>query len=310
MFKIPNFFPEALFDTEDERDVTSLALPLGVLLPDGYTIRARMTNDDDQDDPRNKGDVYNTDVDEDDYSIVTRAFCGHCGKWVKKLTGHDVAAILAEDRDAGVESGDWAADNVVSCPENDVHEPDAPLAVRDFYEGKWRFVGVMVDVLDPDGNEIGSAALWGTEAGSFPYKIDRDTGAVEYKTVMPLDESYPMHDLIREAADEAAEALERAARREMGPGRRALARLARCVGVTVSETDPDAPRIVVGSGPQSNYAGDMVWSAQVHHKPALRDGVGDAPERRCDACGEALPPDLPVTDPCRGPRRAWWGRRR
>ena len=82
------------------------------------------------------------------------------------------------------------------------------VIVRWWREELWRFIGVRVAVRD-DGNRIwGQANLWGVESGTFPYKIDVDTGAVESIELDPLrDKEHPMPDLIEEAMGEARERL-------------------------------------------------------------------------------------------------------
>lgn len=65
-------------------DVTDRSTAAGWCLPEGWRVLAWTEHDDDLDDlddPREKGDTSNTDVDDN----PTRAFCKHCDRWVCKL---------------------------------------------------------------------------------------------------------------------------------------------------------------------------------------------------------------------------------
>lgn len=192
----------------DEHDEVPAALLIGWTLPEGWTVRAWTEDDDSITDPRDEGDVYNTDVDEGDYDHPTKAFCRHCGAWIRLLDEDSIASIGPTSEGVKPRVGDWA-DQVtgIDCPMALEHAPDEPLVVRMWRSDHWRFVGVLVEVLDADGREWGRADLWGVEFGTFPSRIDPETGAVTSVEVDPLTDEYPLSELVPQALEEAQKAL-------------------------------------------------------------------------------------------------------
>lgn len=228
--------------TETMTDVTDRARAAGWGLPDGFTVRAWMEHDDDQGDPREKGEVYNTDVEEADYGNPTHGFCKHCARWIVKLdqagadqvnqlhpadedgqpvaVAGDCVARLATFRAPQTNASDVAGlvearpavaltPAGIRCPETgDPHELDDPVVVRWWREDRWEFVGVLVEVIDSDGRVWGETALWAVEAGTFPTDIDRDTGEITSAEIDPLtDPHHPLPDLINDALGQAGDAL-------------------------------------------------------------------------------------------------------
>lgn len=109
----------------DRLDVTDRATAAGWTLPAGFTVRAWTEYDEDLTDPRQKGEVYATDIDEADYNHRTHGFCKHCASWIHELTQDEAdvvnqyaaalkpAAEQADeeaDEEAGLvaSAGDWA----------------------------------------------------------------------------------------------------------------------------------------------------------------------------------------------------------
>src|SRR5439155_13942952 len=140
-----------------------------------------------------------------------RAFCKHCGQWTRKLDeagAREINGHSADDVDAAM-AGDWVnRENRVSCPDADSHAPAESVAVRWWREDRWEFVGVLVEVADPDGRVWGESALWSVEAGTFPYMIDRETGEITSKEINPLtDQHHPLPDSISEALGQARDAV-------------------------------------------------------------------------------------------------------
>jgi hypothetical protein len=198
-------------DKIDYVDITDRVTGMGWTLPDGWTVTAHTLDDDCVTDPRNEGDCYATDVDEADYNNPTRAFCRHCEAWIRRLDADSLAGVGPDADGREAEPGDWAdLATGIDCPgsDNRAHEPDEPLAVRAWRRGEWAFVTVVVQVWDGDEREWGRDSLGGTEAGRFPYMIDPETGAVEYKQIDPLrDPDHPLPDMIGEAMGQAREAI-------------------------------------------------------------------------------------------------------
>lgn len=217
----------------DALDITDRALSTGWTLPPGWRVYA-WTEPDDTGDPRNKGDVYNTDVEEADYTNPARGFCKHCGGWIRKVGVEELrealpmAAILPENAvtdgvlvgvpGTEVASTEYAFDGSVwrlspdgsfVCAESadGAHELDEPLVVRWWRQDRWTFVTVVVQVEDPDGRDWGLATLGALESGTFPYMIDYATGEVTSRDIDPLTEDYPVPDLLDDALRDARQAL-------------------------------------------------------------------------------------------------------
>lgn len=200
----------------DKKDVTEHATAAGWTLPEGFEVRAWMVHDPDMDDPREKGDVYNTDFEEEDYGKPTRGFCRMCGALIRLLDqdGADTLNRLHPPSMEWVlvaEPGDWASAGWkgIMCPEQEGgHELDDPVAVRWWREDRWEFVGVLVEVVDGDGWVWGESSLWSVESGTFPTEIDPETGEITSREIDPLtDPHHPLPDLIGEALAEATRAL-------------------------------------------------------------------------------------------------------
>lgn len=89
----------------DARDITDLVTATGWTLPPRWRVYA-WTEPDDIGDPRQKGDVYNTDAEEADYSNPTRGFCKHCGAWIRTVSAEELRAALpmatGTDTDTGI----------------------------------------------------------------------------------------------------------------------------------------------------------------------------------------------------------------
>lgn len=201
----------------DTADLTDRLRAAGWALTAGVTVIGTLLEQDDQEDPRRKGDVYNTDVDEVDYQHPTRGFCQRCGKWLRQLTQDEADAYNralpeGEALELTAEAGHWVTageDGSVACPPHRDHRLDLPLVVRDWKADRWNFVGLQVEVNGPDGTTWGEATVWDVEYGTFPYQIDRDTGDVEYREVNPLREAIAL-DYAADALERAQDALERA----------------------------------------------------------------------------------------------------
>jgi hypothetical protein len=209
----------------EKTDVTQRAVEAGWGLPAGWQVLAWTERDDDHGDPYSKGDIYNADVDEQDYANPAHAFCKHCGQWITRVVGvEDVAAALARTREALPNAedeaitagpGSWsdATTGLVCTGHSGVggyaqHAPDEPLAVRMWREDRWMFTVVMVEVVDGEGRVWGRDSLGSVEQGTFPYRIDRETGAVELREIDPVtDPDHPLPDMIPTALDNAREAL-------------------------------------------------------------------------------------------------------
>lgn len=224
---------------QDALDITDRAFASGWTLPPRWRVYA-WTEPDDIGDPRDKGDVYNTDVEEPDYSNPTRGFCKHCGVWIRKAAAEELRAALpmaAPGADSAV--GQVADAVLIGVPGTEVasidnfeqaargsiwrqapdgsfvcsdgpdhaHELDEPLVVRWWREDRWMFVTVVVQVEDPDGHGWGIATLGAVEAGTFPYLIDYATGQVTSRDINPLTEDYPVPELIIEALHDARQAV-------------------------------------------------------------------------------------------------------
>lgn len=224
---------------QDALDITDRALASGWTLPPHWRVYA-WNEPDDMGDPRNKGDVYNTDVEEADYSNPTRGFCKHCGAWIRKVSAEELREALpmataqpdhavghvADGVLVGVPGTDLARtadmiaeleqaaggsiwrvtpDGSFACPDSTdgAHQLDEPLAVRWWRQDRWMFVTVVVQVEDPDGRDWGIATLGAVEAGTFPYMIDYTTGEVTSREIDPLTEDYPVPELITKALNEA-----------------------------------------------------------------------------------------------------------
>lgn len=202
-------------------DVTDRATAAGWTLPEGFTVTASLDDDDrTSDDPREWGDCYVTDVDEVDYDHPTRGFCKHCGTWIRQVDD-DTARVMSEPCecesdldvevcDHGVEAGDWTTEVTgISCPGTDDrrHELDNPLTVQWWNEDRWTFVGVSVTVRDAEGRTWGDTSLWGIECGQFPSVIDPETGLVQVAYLDPLEDAYPLDELLPEALRVAQSAL-------------------------------------------------------------------------------------------------------
>jgi hypothetical protein len=214
-----------IVDTCGMTDVTDRAVAAGWTLPQGWRVVAWSEHDSYIGDPREHGDVYCTDVDEQDYSHPTRAFCIGCDAWIHELDEQAVAGILATlpedtDEDDLPWVGGWsAAATGTRCRDSHYgrHQPNDPLSVRWWREDKWEFVTVTVAVVDEQDQQWGLASLGGTEAGLFPTEINADTGDVTSAWIDPVnDPHHPVPDLISEAMHEAAEEL-RSARRARRP---------------------------------------------------------------------------------------------
>jgi hypothetical protein len=201
--------------TTDKIDVTDRATTAGWTLPEGWRVLAWLAPDDTVSDPRDNGDVYSTDVDEKDYDNPTRAFCKHCEGWIRKLDADAVTGMGPDADGREPQPGDWAESVTgIDCPAVDDrrHEPDEPAVVRAWRADRWQFVGVLVDVVDPDGRVWGRDSLWAVESGEFP-QVDPDTGTVTYTTLDPLSDDHPLVDLIPQALSEARDALAKHAAR-------------------------------------------------------------------------------------------------
>jgi hypothetical protein len=191
-----------------EHDEVPAVMLTGWTLPEGWTVRAWTEPDDSISDPRDEGDVYNTDMDEVDYDRPAHAFCRHCDEWITTLDETTAQALGPAESGDEPQAGDWASiQSGITCPEAHDHEPAEPLAVRMWHADRWRFVGVLVEVLDADGREWGRADLWGLESGTFPSRIDPVTGTVTTTEVNPLTDEYPLTELVPEALEEAQKAL-------------------------------------------------------------------------------------------------------
>jgi hypothetical protein len=80
---------------QDALDITDRALTDGWTLPPGWRVYAWTEHDGDMGDPRDKGEVYNTDVEEADYNNPARGFCKHCGQ---PLTARSSAPTTSKGR--------------------------------------------------------------------------------------------------------------------------------------------------------------------------------------------------------------------
>lgn len=202
-------------------DITERATGAGWTLPDGFQVLAWTEHDDDWDNPRDKGDVYNTDFEEEDYSNPTRGLCRGCEAVIYKLDqngadaiNHAVPADADPDDPAYMDAwaGMWANKVTgVSCPESTTgHELDDPVVVRWWREDRWEFVTALVEVTDDEGRVWGMDSLGGVESGTFPVQIDPETGEITSKEIDPLtDPDHPLPDMIGQALAEAAAALDK-----------------------------------------------------------------------------------------------------
>jgi hypothetical protein len=196
---------EFAVDYDKWTDVTDRATDLGWTLPEGWSVKATTVAEQPIRDPRDWGDVYATDIDEDDYTVRTRGFCARCGAWIRKLDADSIVGMGPDSEGRHPEPGDWATlATGVACDDREYHELGVPMTVLTWCEDKWRFVTVLVHVLDDAGNERGSDVLGMVEEGEYPVEIDRETGAVTTKKIDPVtDPDHPLPDMIPTALHDA-----------------------------------------------------------------------------------------------------------
>ncbi len=174
----------------DTVDVTDRAVSLGYVLPEGWTVTASTLGDDTYSDPRESGDVYRTDIDEDNYDDPAHGFCKGCGKWMHKATADEVAA----GREAQmVTVTDLATGDLIEMAGDPIYDPAHPHTDGSACSHAWAGYFVVGDKFG-DAGELERPDLYSVfhERGSFGFPLDHkvwrvgttETGA----TVLDLHE--------------------------------------------------------------------------------------------------------------------------